>query len=139
VSAERIPASAEIADLLHIKVGALVHRIERLREVNGSPMALEQTHLSARRFPGLAKALRQSGSLYQVLADQWGVVAVSAVETIETAPASPREAKLLDTDTGSPMLLLSRHSLDGHGEPVEWVRSWYRGDRYTFVARLTHG
>jgi GntR family transcriptional regulator len=139
VSAERIPASAEIAELLHIKVGALVHRIERLREVNGSPMALEQTHLSARRFPGLAKALRQSGSLYQVLADQWGVVAVSAVETIETAPASPREAKLLDTDTGSPMLLLSRHSLDGHGEPVEWVRSWYRGDRYTFVARLSHG
>ena len=35
------------------------------------------------------------------------------------------------------MLLLSRHSLDEDGEPVEWVRSIYRGDRYKFLARLT--
>jgi GntR family transcriptional regulator len=34
------------------------------------------------------------------------------------------------------MLVLSRHSFDGDAVPVEWVRSWYRGDRYTFVARL---
>jgi GntR family transcriptional regulator len=26
--------------------------------------------------------------------------------------------------------------MDAEGQPVEWVRSWYRGDRYTFVARL---
>jgi GntR family transcriptional regulator len=136
VSAERIAATADIAALLDIAVGAQVHRIERLRQVNGAPMALEQSHLSARRFPGLAKALRQTGSLYQVLSDRWDVVAVRAVETIETAPASPREAGLLDTDTGSPMLILSRHSFDAADRPVEWVRSWYRGDRYTFVARL---
>lgn len=137
VSAVRVPATDEIAELLQLKVGALVHRIERLREVNGSPMALEQSHLSARRFPGLARSLRQTGSLYQVLQQEWGVSAVSAVETIETAPATPREAGLLDTDTGAPMLILSRHSLDADGQPVEWVRSWYRGDRYTFVARLS--
>ena len=136
VSAERIPATPEIAELLDLKVGAQVHRIERLREVNGSPMALEQSHLSAKRFPGLAKALRQAGSLYQVLHEQFGVWPQSAVETIETAPASPREAGLLATDTGAPMLILSRHSMDSDGQPVEWVRSWYRGDRYTFVARL---
>jgi GntR family transcriptional regulator len=136
VSAERVPATDEIAERLQLKVGALVHRIERLREVNGSPMALEQSHLSARRFPGLARSLRQTGSLYQVLQNEWGVSAVSAVETIETAPASPREAGLLATDTGAPMLILSRHSWDAEGQPVEWVRSWYRGDRYTFVARL---
>ena len=136
VSAERIPATSEIAELLGLKVGAQVHRIERLREVNGSPMALEQSHLSAKRFPGLARALRQAGSLYQVLHSEFGVWPQSAVETIETAPASPREAGLLATDTGAPMLILSRHSLDADGQPVEWVRSWYRGDRYTFVARL---
>jgi GntR family transcriptional regulator len=60
-----------------------------------------------------------------------------AEETIETALANPREAALLGTDTGLPMLLLSRHSLDEDGEPVEWVRSIYRGDRYKFLARLT--
>lgn len=136
VSAERVPATAEIAELLGLREGSQVHRIERLREVNGSPMALEQSHLSAKRFPGLAKALRQTGSLYQILHEEFDVWPQSAVETIETAPASPREAELLATDTGAPMLILSRHSMDSSGQPVEWVRSWYRGDRYTFVARL---
>jgi GntR family transcriptional regulator len=136
ISAERISATEDIANLLQLKVGAPVHRIERLREVNGSPMALEQSHLSARRFPGLAKALRQTGSLYQVLAENWDVRVVRAIETIETGPASPRESELLATDTGSPLLILSRHSFGADDKPVEWVRSWYRGDRYTFVARL---
>jgi GntR family transcriptional regulator len=35
------------------------------------------------------------------------------------------------------MLILARHTFDDTGEPVEWVRSWYRGDRYTFVAKLS--
>jgi hypothetical protein len=55
---------------------------------------------------------------------------------IETSLANPREAGLLGTDVGLPMLMLSRHSRDAGGEPVEWVRSVYRGDRYKFVANL---
>jgi GntR family transcriptional regulator len=54
----------------------------------------------------------------------------------DTSRTTVREASLLGTDVGLPMLLLSRHSLDSTGEPVEWVRSVYRGDRYKFVARL---
>jgi len=100
-------------------------------------MAVETSQLSAARFPGLIAKLRRAASLYRVLDDEYGVAPVTADETIETAAASPREADLLDTDTGSPMLVLSRHSFDAQGEPVEWVRSWYRGDRYTFVARLS--
>ena len=61
---------------------------------------------------------------------------MGAVETIETAPATPGEARLLDTDVGAPMMMLSRHSFDATNTPVQWVRSWYRGDRYKFVATL---
>jgi GntR family transcriptional regulator len=138
ISAERIRATDALAELLRIKRGAPVHRLERLRKVNGAPMALEQSHLSAARFPGLARAVRRTGSLYQALAEQWDIKVVGAVETIETAPATVREAGLLDTDVGSPMMMLSRHSFDAANEPVEWVRSWYRGDRYKFVATLGH-
>jgi GntR family transcriptional regulator len=34
------------------------------------------------------------------------------------------------------MLVLGRHTFDQSGDPVEWVTSWYRGDRVTFVANL---
>lgn len=137
LDAARQRATETIAEKLAIKTGAPAYCVERLRLVDGTPMAVETSYLSAARFPGLITRLRAGTSLYRVLAERYDVRPVAAEETIETAAASPREAGLLNTDTGSPMLLLGRHSFDADGAPVEWVRSWYRGDRYTFVARLT--
>lgn len=132
-----VAADTELADRLDIAPGGRVLRIERLRLADGEPMAIELTHLSARRFPDLRRHLDRMPSLYKVLESEYGVHLAEAEETIETVLGPPREALLLGTDTGSPMLLLSRHSRDTDGQPVEWVRSWYRGDRYKFVARLT--
>jgi len=139
LDAVRERASEDIAGRLAIKPGAAVYCIERLRLVDGTPMAVETSYLSAARFPGLIPHVRKASSLYRVLADVYGTAPVTAEETIETAAASPREAELLLTDTGSPMLVLGRHSFDAGGEPIEWVHSWYRGDRYVFVARLSAG
>jgi GntR family transcriptional regulator len=137
LDAGRQRADEEVAARLNLKVGASVFVIERLRLVNGAAMAVELSQLSAARFPGLVTKLKREPSLYRVLAEFYDSAPVEADETIETAAASPRKAELLDTDTGAPMLVLSRHSFDASGAPIEWVRSWYRGDRYTFVARLT--
>jgi GntR family transcriptional regulator len=59
-----------------------------------------------------------------------------AQETIETVLADPKDAPLLRVDVGMPLLLLSRHSFDSDGTPVEWAQSRYRGDRYKLVTRL---
>jgi GntR family transcriptional regulator len=130
-------AAEDIATKLAIKPGAATYCIERLRLVDNTPMAVETSYLSAARFPGLIGHLRKTSSLYRVLSEVYGTEPVDADETIETAAASPREAELLNTDTGSPMLVLGRHSFDSDGHPIEWVHSWYRGDRYVFVARLS--
>ena len=137
LSSERMRATGEAATRLRLLPGAYMYRIERLRLADDTPMAVETSHLSVARFPGLIKALRKSSSLYRVLDATYGVVPLTAEETIETQAAPPREAALLGTDTGAPMLVLGRHSFEADGTPIEWVRSWYRGDRYTFVARLT--
>jgi GntR family transcriptional regulator len=137
LSAERVPATLELAERLGIGPGAQVLSLELLRSVNDTPMALECVHLAARRYPGLEAAVAATGSLYEVLRDDYGVTVAHAVETIETAPAAPREAALLGTEPGAPMLLVSQHSHTAEGEPVEWVRTWYRGDRYSFVAHIS--
>jgi GntR family transcriptional regulator len=129
-------ADEVLAERLAVKRGARVLRIERLRLANGEPMAIETTHLSGQRFPGLRRLLARSTSLYAVLSQTYGIQLLEAEETIETVPAPPREAHLLGTDVGLPLLLLSRHSLDDSGKPIEYVRSLYRGDRYKFVAHL---
>ncbi|MDI2128074.1 GntR family transcriptional regulator [Yinghuangia seranimata] len=131
-----ITADDQLAERLAIKPGNRVLRIERLRLANAEPMAIETTHLSTKRFPSLRRTLDRYTSLYTALSEAYDVHLAEAEETIETALANPREAGLLSTDVGMPLLLLSRHSFDTAGEPVEWVRSVYRGDRYKFVARL---
>ncbi|QKW11151.1 GntR family transcriptional regulator [Streptomyces sp. NA04227] len=131
-----ITADDRLAELLDIAPGGRVLRIERLRLASGEPMAIETTHLSAKRFPALRRSLAKHASLYAALDQVYGVQLAEAEETIETSLATPREAGLLGTDVGLPMLMLSRHSFDEEGKPVEWVRSVYRGDRYKFVARL---
>lgn len=137
LGAQYLPATTELAERLDVRQGAKVLSMELLRSVNDSPMAVECVHVSARRFPGLDAAVARTGSVYEALRTEFGVSVAHAVETIETAPAAPREAALLGTDVGTPMLLVSQHSHTADGEPVEWVRTWYRGDRYSFVAHIT--
>jgi GntR family transcriptional regulator len=138
LSAEHVSASSELAERLGIRRGAEALSIELLRFVNDTSMALESIYVSASRFPGLGAAVARTGSVYEVLRDAYGVRVANAVETIETVPASPREAALLGIEIGTPMLLVSQLIHAAEGEPVEWVRTWYRGDRYSFVAYISH-
>jgi GntR family transcriptional regulator len=136
LSVGQVGADEELARRLDVRHGARIYRVERLRIANEEPMAIETTHLVAARFPGLARRLGDSVSLYELLATEFGVHLAEAEETIETVPAPPKEAALLNTTVGYPMLLLTRHSRDSEGRPVEFVQSFYRGDRYKFVAQL---
>jgi GntR family transcriptional regulator len=131
-----VRADEELSRRLDVRPRARVLRVERLRLAREQPMAIETTHLDAGRFPGLAKRLGDSVSLYALLAADYGVHLAAAEETIETVPAPPKEAEMLEVTVGYPMLLLSRHSRDTGGRPVEFALSFYRGDRYKFVAQL---
>ncbi len=131
-----IAAEEQLAGYLGIRAGGRVLRVHRLRLADGEPMSIDVSSLSARRFPGLRRSLRKNASLYQTLTSAYGVELAEAEETIETALAGPEDARLLGVDVGLPLLLVSRHSFDASGSPVEWAQSWYRGDRYKIVTRL---
>lgn len=79
-----ITADDRLAELLDITAGSRVLRIERLRMANGEPMAIETTHLSAKRFPALRRSLVKYTSLYTALAEVYDVHLAEAEETIET-------------------------------------------------------
>ena len=129
-------ADDDLAVRLSVPPGARVAHLVRLRMADGEPMALDRTYLPAARCPNLRRELARHASLYATLENAYDIRLGTADATIETALATPEEATLLGVDTGLPMLLLSQLSMDTAGQPVEWVRSVYRGDRYTFVARV---
>lgn len=133
---EQVRADDVLALALAVRPGARLVLLERLRLADGEPMAIERTHLSAGRFPGLRRHVLRGGSLYDALDSAYGVRPVRAELTVETALATPTEAGLLGVDTGLAVLLLTQRSVDADDVPVEHVRSVYRGDRYRLVTTV---
>lgn len=134
---DEVFAEGDLPKLLGVRTGAKVLLLRRLRLADGEPMALETTHLPLARFRGIRRHVVEGGSLYEALAERYGVEMDKAEETIETSLAGPEEAELLGADVGVPVLLLNRQTFGSDGKPVEFVRSIYRGDRYKFVTTLT--
>jgi GntR family transcriptional regulator len=133
---DRVPGTAEVADVLALEPGAEVLRIERLRLADHEPMAIETLYVEAARFPKLERRLGQTSSFYELLRTEYRVQLAEGEETIESAIAAPADAELLGSEVGAPLLLLTRRTWDLEGRPVEFVRSLYRGDRYRFLTRL---
>jgi GntR family transcriptional regulator len=136
IDVRRIPAGLDVGMQLGLSPKAEVLRIERLRLADGDPIAIEVLYLNADRFDGITAALSDNGSLYQLLSSNYGVELASAEETIEAVIAEGRDAALLKCQSGMPLLMLSRRTLDTSGQPTEFVRSLYRGDRYRFQTGL---
>jgi GntR family transcriptional regulator len=136
LAAQRVPATAELGQRLALGARAPVYRLERLRLADSWPIAVETSWLPAARFPGLTRLIRTHGSLHAILSSHYGVTLQTGEESIETAPATPREAGPLQVDVGTPMLVVSRDNFDADGTPVEVGRTWFRGDRVTLVTRL---
>jgi GntR family transcriptional regulator len=136
IDVHRIPAGIDVGAQLGLSPKSEVLRIERLRLADGEPIAIEVLYLNADRFDGISGALSDNGSLYQLLSSNYGVELATAEETIEAVIAEGRDAALLKCQPGMPLLMLSRRTLDTSGQPTEFVRSLYRGDRYRFQTGL---
>ena len=60
-----------------------------------------------------------------------------ADERLEATSVAPEQAQLLGVRPGAPVLQVTRITYTDGTQPIEYVRSIYRGDRYEFRTRLT--
>ena len=129
VAARTLPAEAVVAEALGIAVGASVVHLERLRMADGEPLLLEQVFLPETRFPGLLAGDLEHGSLYELLTERYDTQVVRAREALEPISLRAREAQLLGVEPHRPALLIEGVAFDRDGIPVEFARSYVRGDR----------
>src|SRR5579859_3317457 len=104
--------------------------LERLRLVDGYPCAVQHVYLPDHLVPGLVERSEPIESLYQVLADTYGLVPTNAFENYEPIRLAPDQARLLDTQPGAPAFHVDRTTSDQHGRTIEFASSVLRGDRY---------
>jgi len=130
------PATPQIAERLHLAVGAPVWMLRRLRLADRKPMAIEEVFLPLDRFPGLDKMDFSKLSLYEALRTKFSIRTRAADENIEARHATRAEALLMKVPPRTSLLVITRVLLDDAGVPIETARSLYRGDLYRAVFRL---
>jgi len=135
VSQRLIPAGPFLAGALEVAPGAPVAEIERVRTADGTPLALERAHLPAERFPDVAEADLEHGSLFELLAERYGVSLSEADQRVVAVTVDVAEAAALGVAEGSPGLRFHTLARDGDGTPAYYATSLYRGDRYEIELR----
>jgi GntR family transcriptional regulator len=136
-SRELIEAGPFLARSLEVAPGAPVAEFERLRTADGAPMALERVYLPAQRFPGIAEAKLEDGSLFELLAERYDTRLSGADQRVVAVAIESGEAKLLGVDAGVPGLRFHTLARDTKGVPVYYATSLFRGDRYEIELRQT--
>ncbi|MEM1867625.1 MAG: GntR family transcriptional regulator [Thermosphaera sp.] len=126
----------EAAQKMGVSESEELVQLRRLRFVEGEAIAIQNAFLRHRFCPGIVDRGLDGGSLYRTLEKTYGVALGRALQTVEAKPADDYEAEMLSMRPGQPVLVLERLTYTSSGEPVEYVRSSYRGDRYRFVVEL---
>ena len=108
-----------------------VWRIRRVRCANGEPIAIETCYIPGSALNEQDAEGLGNGSLYELLG-RLGRAPDRSEQSAQAASATPEEAALLNIESNRPVLRFERLSFDANGEPVEFVTSIYRSDKYSF-------
>jgi len=131
LAASTVLPDTAIAEMLGVPPGGRVHLIQRLRSVKGEPIAIENIHVSAERFPDLL-GFDLTGSLWDLLRSRYGVYPTKADARLLAVTLDRFEAETMRARAGTSALALSRTIYGSQGEVIELARDVYRGDRAEF-------
>jgi GntR family transcriptional regulator len=127
-------ADENTAQALELHPGSWVVQIVRIRLADGAPLSLEHLHLPVTLFPGLLD-LPLGGSVYDLLAEHYGVRAAEALERIEVVTAGRHESLILDVSAGAPLLSITRTTRSSAGVLFEYSHDLFRADRTRITVR----
>jgi GntR family transcriptional regulator len=125
-----------VAHELQLAEGERAIVIKRLRLADGVPMAVETVHAPEKLFPGLLQEDLEDHSFYALLRRRYGMEPARASQSWQAVACPRPDARLLGVRTGSPVLQIGRTTYENGGRPFEHLQSFFRGDRYVYVAEL---
>lgn len=131
---ELVEADEVIATRLRLSEGTPVWRLDRLRSVDGQPLALMRNYVP-RSVTDLGEVDFQATGLYEHFRAEAVHLRV-AHQTISARRAETDEARLLGGRKGDPVLTMERTSYDDKGRAVEYGTHLYRPDLYAYETTL---
>lgn len=130
-------AKPSLAKKLKVSEGEELIVIKRLRLVDGTPVAIEESFIPYRYCAGIEERIADNTSLYQVLEDHYGIVLVKAKEYMQVTFSDEAESKLLRIKSDSPCIMLEAVAFDRNGREIEFSKSITRSDIVRYYSELT--
>ena len=124
-----IATDLEIRELLRLKPEEEFVSYWRLRSIDGIPMIVQQSIVSAEHAQLIERANLASTSLYSMLEKSGNCVIVSASENIQAVNLPSHISKFLDVKPQSVGLLSTRLSKNESGQPIILDYAYLPGDR----------
>ncbi|WP_082393075.1 GntR family transcriptional regulator [Nocardia arizonensis] len=134
--AEIVPATPLVAERLELEPATPVVALERIRYLDGSPLSLDASYLTADVGEPLLGLDLTGCDVFGLLEAELGLPLGSAAVSIEAVAADPTVAGLLEVRSGSPLLFLERLTYTDSGRPIDLEYVRYRGDRFSLSGRL---
>jgi GntR family transcriptional regulator len=136
LSASIIPAPARVGEKLQVQVGEELACIRRLRLADGEPMSIEESYLVHRYCENVLQHDYSKQPLREVLEREYGIRIASAKQVIQAILAPAELAELLEIKPKAALLYIERTSCSQARLPVEFLRLYYRADRYSLYNEL---
>ena len=133
---EMVPATEFVARHLAVPSSFPVFFLQRVRYADDEPLALEAAYVVFDGCENLVEEDFRDRSLHRTLVKGYGIRPYQAEQELEAALVRPQEADWLGIERGAPVMVIQRLTSDDDLEPFEFVKSVYRADKYSFVAKL---
>ena len=123
------PASKAIAKNLNIEKNKKIIYILRVRYIENEPIVHVTNHIPYKLCPDLINEDLTDKSLYQTLAEKYGLIAYKARATLEAIVASKYDSELLNIKEGAPVHLMKNITYTKENIIMDYFESHFRGDK----------
>jgi GntR family transcriptional regulator len=129
-------AGKEVSEALKIQPVDEVAYLKRLRLANREPMCIEESYLNHSLCSGILEHDFSREPLRETLNQEFGIHITHALQKIHASVAGPETARLLKISSPAALLFIERISFNEYELPVEFLRLYFRGDRYSLYNEL---
>lgn len=130
---EPAPLPQAVAQRLGLAAGEPAMVIERLFRASGHPVVLSRDHVPEQLVRAGGDPGEAGSSVFAFLRDRTGRSVRYSVAHIGAVAASDAVGRLLEVDTGAPLLVLDHLHIDERDHPVAVTEAFVRSDRLGFA------
>ena len=104
---------------LKAEVGEKIWHVERRRLLDGQAVVVESIFAKESSFPALGDTAPMPNNLYRLYSETYGKTIAKADEKLKAINANANDAKHLNCEQGTALLLIERIGFGLNGEPLE--------------------